>query len=48
MSVTSEILDLTGNPCAVMAERGIELGSQGDGEWLPAEIIRLGRLFGSA
>jgi hypothetical protein len=46
--IPSEVLDLTANPFAVMAERGIELGSQGDGEWLPAEIIRLGELFGSA
>jgi hypothetical protein len=44
----SEVLDLTGDAVAKMAERGFDLCSQSEVEWLPGEIVRLGRLLGGS
>ena len=44
----SEMLDLTGNPVSKMRRRGWDLYSQGEGEWLPGEIVRLGKLLGES
>jgi hypothetical protein len=42
----AEVLDLTGDAVAKLRRRGWDLPSQGEGEWLPGEIVRLGRLLG--
>jgi hypothetical protein len=42
-----EVYDLTGDPVTKLKTRGFDLYSQGEGEWLPGEIIRLGKQLGS-
>ena len=44
----SQILDLAGDPVSKMRRRGWDLYSQGEGEWLPGEIVRLGKLLGES
>ena len=44
----SEIFDVTGDAVSKMRRHGFDLISQGEGEWLPGEIVRLGKAFGES